>query len=964
MAAFNSRARRWCKGARTLGAIAMLIAAIVIVFGRPGLAAKATEKQLNGRTVTVGVPKHWPPHYSLDQAGRPTGFAVDVIEEIAKSIGIRLTYRIYPDFSALGAAWDRGEIDIVPNSGITPDRQRKVRFTLPIETLAVSVFVRRGNSDITRSDALAGRKVSVVAGNIGHSLLKKRRDVTLVVHPDLQHALFEMLSGKSDALVYPGPVLLKMAQSIGVESRVEALEPPLGQLERGIAVQRHETALHAALNFAAAAFRETPEYDAIYQKWHGAPAPFWSILRVMTAGVALLTALLIAMAWWRYRSIVRLNLRLQESLVERERVDKDLSKAKAQLEDAIEAISEGFVLYDADERLVLCNSKHKELHPIAAHLMVPGQSFEDITRTAAENGQFPAAIGRLDEWVEERLARFRNASEPVLLQLADGRWLRFSERKTRDGGTVGIRTDISQLKRAEEALGESEARFRDLALSASDWFWEMDEQLRFFYFSDRFSDITGVAEADLLGKTRQESGIPNVGQDIWRRHLEDLEAHRPFRDFVHPRINTAGETRWFSINGTPIFDEDGRFKGYRGTGSDITQQKRTDYLLRESEQRLKAIMDGVPTAMFLKDREARYLLINRQFQDWFGVDPVTVIGKNVYDLYPKERADRYAVGDEKILSDWQVTTDEVTIPGPTGEDRFYTLTKFPIFSAGEPAGFGGVMMDITERAQADRALRQSENRAEMANRAKSEFLANMSHELRTPLNAIIGFAEIIKSGAIGSVDSDKTREYAGDIYQSGQHLLDLINDILDISKIELGSEEPNDVEIVVPQLIDSVLVLMKERARQAQVRIETNFHGDAPLLRADERKLKQILINLVSNSIKFTHADGLVTLDVRCRPADGYEFVVSDTGIGIAPDDIAKALQPFGQIDSDLNRKYAGTGLGLPLAKELVEMHDGSLNLQSKSGVGTTVTVRFPANRIVPAVNGESVSSTQYDALN
>lgn len=622
------------------------------------------------------------------------------------------------------------------------------------------------------------------------------------------------------------------------------------ELQRNIRLQRQAPTLATAGNQPAAASENALEHHAIYHEWNGIPMPFWLTPQVLSAAAGLFLVLLVAMTWWRYRSIMRLNARLQESLAERDQVAAELSRDKTQLKDA------------------------------------------------------------------------------------------------------------------EAALGQSEARFRDLATSASDWFWEMDENLRFSYFSERFSEITGLAQDQLLGKTRQATGIRRFDDEAWRQHMEDLAAHRPFRAFVHPRTGNNGEDLWFSINGTPFFDDEGAFKGYRGTGSDITERIRTEDLLRESEHRLQAIMDHVPAALFLKDREARYVLINRQFQDWFGVDRATVMGKTGYELFPKERAERYAQGDRKILDNWQVTTDEVVIPDPTGGDKNFTLTKFPIFNSGEPVGFGGVMMDITARTQADLAVRQSENRAKMANRAKSEFLANMSHELRTPLNAVIGFAEIIKNGMLDPDGDDKNREYAHHIYDSGQHLLDLINDILDISKIELGSVEPNEVEIAVPQLIDSVLVLIKERAREARLRLETNFHGGLLLLRADERKLKQILINLISNSIKFTHAGGTVTLDVRCDRDIGYEFVVRDTGVGIAPEDIAKAMQPFGQIDNDLNRMNTGTGLGLPLAAELVEMHGGSLELGSELGVGTTVTVRFPADRIVQMIHGEAALPTSAGRSN
>ena len=917
--------RRWWRGARVRAALALLCGCLVMLPGAGAFAAIKPVVESQQRTVTVGVPAHWPPHYSLDEAGQPQGFAIDAIREIVTGKGLTLRYRIYADLPELDRAWRRGDIDIIPNAGITAAARINAAFSTPIETFAISIFVRKGQSVPYGSDALAGRKVSVVAGDMGYELLKYRSNLALVIHPDLQKALFALLSGKTDALVFPKNVLWHAAQSIGVEGNIEALEPPLGHLQRGIRVQRSEVALTALLNRGVARFKNTPKYWAIHDKWFGSPKKFWSNQRIIAFGIALLLVVTIIMAWWRYRTAMRLNLRLRDSLTERRLVEAELFRAKAQLEDAIESISEGFVLYDADERLVICNDIYKGLHPIAADLMVPGVKFEDIIRRAAQDGQHPASIGRFEEWITERLARFRNPGASGEQQFADGRWLQFSERRTRDGGTVGVRANITRLKKTEAALERSQARFKDFATSASDWFWEMDADLRFSYFSDRFGEVTGVEESNLLGKTRQETGIPDVDEAAWAQHLSDIAAHRAFRNFVHPRTSATGEVLWFSISGMPDFDENGTFNGFRGTGTDITRQKRTEYLLRESEQRLKAIMDHVPAALFLKDMDARYLLINKQFEEWFGVDPQNVIGKNAHDLYPAERAERYAQGDRKILETMEVTTDNVVIPGPDVDGKNFTLTKFPIFDAGEMVGFGGVMNDVTEQTRAEDILRQSENRAEMANRAKSEFLANMSHELRTPLNAIIGFAEIIKSGVLGPDSVERNQEYAGDIYESGQHLLDLINDILDISKIELGSEQPKDVDIDVPVLIASILVLMKERGRKANVEIATDFQDQLPFLSADERKLKQILINLVTNSLKFTEAGGTVELKVRCHPDQGYLFEVIDSGIGIAAVNITKAMQPFGQIDSALNRQHTGTGLGLPLAKELIEMHGGTL---------------------------------------
>jgi signal transduction histidine kinase len=239
-----------------------------------------------------------------------------------------------------------------------------------------------------------------------------------------------------------------------------------------------------------------------------------------------------------------------------------------------------------------------------------------------------------------------------------------------------------------------------------------------------------------------------------------------------------------------------------------------------------------------------------------------------------------------------------------------------------------------------------------ANRAKSEFLANMSHELRTPLNAILGFSEILKSETLGPIDSTKCRDYAEDIHDSGRHLLDVINDILDLSKIEAGKVELHETLIEISDLVQNVMRLVKTRAFNADLALEIDASGAQLSFVADERMMKQILVNLLSNAIKFTESGNKVALTVRCREDGGHDFLVADDGIGMAPEDIPKALAEFGQVDSELARKHAGTGLGLPLTKALVELHGGTLEIQSELGVGTTVTVHLPAKESAPAAIG------------
>jgi len=249
-----------------------------------------------------------------------------------------------------------------------------------------------------------------------------------------------------------------------------------------------------------------------------------------------------------------------------------------------------------------------------------------------------------------------------------------------------------------------------------------------------------------------------------------------------------------------------------------------------------------------------------------------------------------------------------------------------------------------ERKRVEAQLIEAKNSAESANRAKSEFLANMSHELRTPLNAIIGFSEILRQEGLGPLGHASYRDYVRDVHESGVHLLKIINDILDLSKIEVGRLTLDEVPIDVRDTVESCLRIVRERAANAGLDLIVDFSPDLPTLNADERMVKQVLLNLLSNAIKFT-PKGSVRVTAGVASDDGVYISVADTGIGIAAEDIEKALMPFVQIDSTLQRKYDGTGLGLPLARSMTTHHGGSFEIESKVGEGTCITVRFPPER-------------------
>lgn len=268
-----------------------------------------------------------------------------------------------------------------------------------------------------------------------------------------------------------------------------------------------------------------------------------------------------------------------------------------------------------------------------------------------------------------------------------------------------------------------------------------------------------------------------------------------------------------------------------------------------------------------------------------------------------------------------------------------------------------------ELKKANHELIESNKKAEAASIAKGHFLANMSHELRTPLNAIIGFSSTLQEEIFGKLNTDKQKEYVGDIHLSGNHLLELINDILDVSAIEAGKLEFHEENVAVDEVLGDAVRLIAPRADLRSVDISVSLPDALPALRADARRLQQILLNLLSNATKFSDEGGTVSLAVRANDDASMSFDISDQGIGMSEQELATAMEPFGQVtEASHTSKYQGTGLGLPLVKALAEMHDATLEISSKKGAGTSVTITFPAERVVwvtpKADEREAVRST------
>ncbi len=492
---------------------------------------------------------------------------------------------------------------------------------------------------------------------------------------------------------------------------------------------------------------------------------------------------------------------------------------KTLLTEILDTVPASVALYDADRRLVFFNEATKELFDWQPEMQQPGILYEDQIRDTMRKKMALDAIGNEDEYLASRLRHFDDGARNVETARPGGRWSLSSFAKTSDGSTVVIRYDISDRKRTEQALRESEENFRNL-FENSQLGISVSRNEKLLFCNQAFAKIFGFDDTD----------------DIMQISSTQLLAapHERDRTMKYIDARTAGE---------PV-PETYEFEGVRKDGNRI----------------------------------------------WLRRSARTVSWRSM------------------------------------------------------PA-IQGTVIDVTNRRRAKERLRKAMTDAEFANRSKSDFLAKMSHELRTPLNAIIGFSEVLKAETFGALGHPKYEEYVGDISASGHHLLDMINDILDMSKIEAGKYELRIGEVDPRQVAQETIHVFNPEIEQNRLSVEMQFDDDVAELTGDPRAMKQILLNLLSNAIKFTPRGGKITVAVECAADNFLDISVTDTGIGIAADDIAKVLKPFNQVGSAQVTVHHGTGLGLPIVNSLVELHKGRMQISSEPGVGTTVRVSFPNHR-------------------
>lgn len=459
------------------------------------------------------------------------------------------------------------------------------------------------------------------------------------------------------------------------------------------------------------------------------------------------------------------------------------------------------------------------------------------------------------------------------------------------------------------------------------------------YFEKPEKDLLGANLHNLLDSENAEHLIHSFQVSVKRKSPVTIQSLLTFPGNLHvpgfwinPVLNENGDIDVLDVIAQPTLVDDSAL-----------QRERDDALLL-----LTSIFDVSEVGIIVTDHNRRIVKVNDSFVRIYGWNRNDLIGLDFINILAADERELARRNHEDFIRGGIRSSGEMKMVRKNGSVANVLFTTATLELSQKRRFQVTTIMDITLRKQMEYSLRIAKEQADAANQAKSAFLANMSHELRTPLNAIIGFSEMIIKETFGALGHPKYQEYQSDIHMSARHLLEIINEVLDMSKIEAGKVELDEQEIDIHGLIQSVTRIMANRAFSGGLEIRETISKDLPYLFADPRLVRQILINLVTNAIKYSHKSGAIDVSAMVAEDGRMHLVVQDYGVGIPKERIKDAMEPFGQVSNDPTRSnnQQGTGLGLPLTKAMAELHGGILSLESDEGKGTKVTISFPAARV------------------
>lgn len=628
---------------------------------------------------------------------------------------------------------------------------------------------------------------------------------------------------------------------------------------------------------------------------------------------------------------------------ERKLRELELVQARLLLQDAIDSVDGGLVMFDADDRLVLANERYREIYGFEAQDLLPGMYLLDITREYYSRHPEHLKGMSLDEMMALRRARHRGPDRAWEMNLGE-RWFQVNDRVLGDGSVISLRTDITALKTATAELDERRELLEIVVHASNDGLWDWHVKRGVLYTSPRLKELFGYRDDEIDSDwARWRAMVHPEDGGRFDAVVASLVEQGGEVQFEYRARHRSGEWRWYRTRAMGIRDADGATRRVAGSTSDISEQKRREQESAAVRQLLNEAIEAMDAGIVRFDADDRLVFCNERYRELYGMprhlsQPGTLFRDILTDFFtrhPEIRGERSVAQiveqrlrqhrmldrawEQKLGERWMLVSDQMTADG----------------------GVVSLRTDITSFKRIEADLSDAKARAEAASIAKTQFLANVSHELRTPLNGVIGMLQMLDDPAVPSPFAD----YVALALRSGRALLELINDLLDGAKIEAGKLQLEHVEFTLLTVLNDAHAAVTAPANAKGLTLAVEIDATCPArVCGDPTRLRQVLINLLGNAVKFTHS-GKVTLRATASD-DRLRLAVEDTGIGIPADMQALIFEPFTQAEESTTRRFGGTGLGLSICRSLVQLMGGSLRVDSAPGEGSRFSFDIPLEAV------------------
>jgi two-component system NtrC family sensor kinase len=928
----------------------VLIVSIVLSIIGISTAQAEPEKNASGNSIVTAVAlKSFPPQYLLKKDGTPDGFAIDIMNEVASRAGLRVKYIIVNDWHEAFSLVINGEADLIPNIGITYERDLVLDFTSPIETFPISIIVRENQHTINGKDDLSGLRVAVVKDSAGVDLINKIHGVNSTIFNSPEEALFALLSGNADAFVYPQPVAVNMAKMSGVEDRIKIVGKPLEEIKRAIAVRQGNKELLDRLDKAVKGFIGTPEYKNIYMKWHGKPIPYWTPEKLFVGMFIVVLMTIFSMALWRYRSMVRLNKVLTRSNEERKQAEVALQKTARELTDLYNNAPCGYHSLDINGVFVRINDTELAWLGYSRDELIGKKMFSDLmTPESAEYFHLKFPLLKEQGWFSDIEYEVICKDGTVITLLLSATALRDAE-----GNFIMSRAtsyDISERKKIEKALQVANETLQALIQASPVAIIALDPDGKVRLWNPAAEKMFGWRESEVLGNF-----LPFISED-------KMEEHRAFRDRVLRgegfsgvevcRQKKDGSAIDISFSTAPLRDTKGTITGILSAHVDITERRKAEEALRASEEKYRSLFEESKDAVFISTPEGKFIEINPAGIELFGyASKEELLNIDIArDLYvnPEDRKIYQRMLNEKGFGkDYQLEMKRK-------DGRKVTVLSTSLVvrdEKGSVTAYRGIIRDITEYKKLEEQLLQAQKME-----AVGQLAGGVAHDFNNILSAIIGYGYLLQK-KMGS--DDPLRADVEQIVESANKAAEVTRNLLAFSRKQIMNARPVNINDIITKIEKLLSRLIGE-----DIEVSTVFAVPDLICTADAGQIEQVLLNLATNARdamphggKLTISTELTTLDDAFVRTHGYGntgeyalITVSDNGMGMKQEEIEKIFEPF----YTTKETGKGTGLGLAMVYGIITQHDGYIIVYSEPGKGTTFRIYLPVARTKEEVPAES----------